>query len=216
MEHGHLGWKDVVGHLRVIQSSPAASIVRVPDLRRESIQRALDIGADAIIVPMIGSREELEAAYRLGKYPPRGVRGVGGERCVRWGLQMLEYVQSANTETMIIPLLETRQAVENIDAILEVQGLEGIWFGPADMSASFGHLGEWEGGPVASSIERMRAVAQRQGIVSGILARDVHEALARRAQGFQWIAIGADVNLMIASIRRTLDALRSGEGSTHG
>lgn len=212
MEHGHLGWKEVANHLRVINASGIPGLIRIPDLCRESIQRALDIGADGIVVPMIGSREQLESAFRYGKYPPRGVRGLGGERCVRWGIETLAYVQEANTHTLVIPLLETREAVENIDEILEVPGLDGIWFGPADMSSSYGYLGQWEGGPVAEAVVRMCEKATAKGIASGILARDASEIELRRRQGFQWITLGADINLMLGALRSQLAAAKQTVG----
>jgi len=201
MEHGHLTWKDVANHLRVLNARGVPGLVRVPDLTRESIQRALDIGADAVVVPMISRREQLEQAFQYGKYPPRGVRGVGGERCVKWGLETIDYVRSANTDSLIIPLLETREAVENYPAILDVPGLAGIWFGPADMSASFGCFGQWDQGPVADAILTICRAATDKGIRSGIMAKDSQEARERQAQGFQWITVGTDVNLMMASIR---------------
>ncbi len=201
MEHGHLTWGDVVGHLRVLSARGVPGLVRVPDLTRESLQRALDIGADGVVVPMIGRREQLELAFQYGKYPPRGVRGVGGERCVRWGLETLDYVRSANTDSLIIPLLETREAVENHAAILEVPGLEGVWFGPADMSSSFGCFGQWDEGPVAEAILTICQAASAKGISSGIMAKDSREARVRQAQGFQWITVGTDINLMMNSIR---------------
>ncbi|MBL8888766.1 MAG: hypothetical protein JNL67_02225 [Planctomycetaceae bacterium] len=208
MEHGHLGWKEVANHLRVINASRIPGLVRIPDLCRESMQRALDIGADGIVVPMVGSREQLELAYRYGKYPPRGVRGLGGERCVRWGIETLAYVQEANSQTQVIPLLETREAVENFDEILQVPGLEGIWFGPADMSSSYGFLGQWEGGPVAELVVTMCQKAKAAGLASGILARDASEIELRRQQGFQWITLGADINLMMGALKNQLAAAK--------
>jgi 2-dehydro-3-deoxyglucarate aldolase/4-hydroxy-2-oxoheptanedioate aldolase len=207
MEHGHLTWKDVANHLRVLNARCVPGLIRVPDLTRESIQRALDIGADGVVVPMISHREQLEMAFQYGKYPPRGVRGVGGERCVKWGLETIDYVASANADSLIIPLLETRQAVENHAAILEVPGLEGIWFGPADMSSSFGCFGQWDVGPVAEAIVTICQAAIARGIGSGIMAKDSQEAEIRRAQGFQWITVGTDINLMMGSIRSFMQGL---------
>ncbi|MDP1562563.1 MAG: aldolase/citrate lyase family protein [Pirellulaceae bacterium] len=208
MEHGHLGWKDVANHLRVINANRIPALIRIPDLCREAIQRALDIGADGIVVPMISHRDQLELAFRYGKYPPRGARGLGGERCVKWGLETLAYVQDANSQTLVIPLLETREAVENFDQILQVPGLDGIWFGPSDMSSSYGFLGQWEGGPVAEHVVRMCQTAAAQGIASGILARDANEIELRRRQGFQWITLGADINLMLGSLKQQLEAAK--------
>jgi 2-keto-3-deoxy-L-rhamnonate aldolase RhmA len=209
MEHGNLGWEEVANHLRALGGSETAGLIRVSELRRETIQRSLDLGAHGIIVPMIGSAEALEQAYKLGRYPPRGVRGVAGERCVRWGLESNEYLHSANEETLIIPLLETREAVANVDAILEIEGLEAIFFGPADLSASFGYLGEWEGGPVCDAINGIRQKASARKIASGIIARDDDEGLRRCREGFQMIGLGAEINLMMRAVQSTMKILKS-------
>ncbi len=208
MEHGHLQWKHVLEHVRVANAAQTAALVRIPELARGYVQRALDIGADGIIVPMIETREQLEQAFKLGRFPPRGVRGVGGERSVKWGLDWQSYLDHANQDTMIIPLLETRGAVEQIDAILEVDGLEAVFLGPADMSASYGHLGQWEGPGVAEAILSIQRRAADRGIAAGILGRDVEDAKLRRSQGFHMIGLGADLNLMIRSLRQSLEAVR--------
>jgi len=208
MEHGQLDWHQVANHVRAVEGTETAALVRIPESQRSFVQRALDIGADGIVCPMIGSREQLESTFQLGRFPPRGVRGVGGERSVKWGLDWERYLANANTETMIIPLLETRDAVENIDSILEVDGLETVFFGPADMSASFGFLGQWEGPGVAEAILDMKEKATSRGISVGILARTSEEAIMRREQGVQMIGLGADVNLMLRSLQQTLDELK--------
>lgn len=208
MEHGHLDWRDVLGHVRVTAATDTAALIRIPDTQRSFVQRALDIGADGIICPMIGSREQLESAYRLGRFPPRGDRGVGGERSVMWGLEWDSSLQLANRETMLIPLLETREAMENFDSILDVDGLEAIFFGPADMSASLGCLGQWEGPGVAEAILAMRTKAAQRGITSGILGRDNSDAQSRLKQGFGMIGLGADVNLMLRALQQSLASVR--------
>ena len=109
---------------------------------------------------------------------------------------------------MIVPLLETRDAVQNVDSILEVDGLETLFIGPADLSASYGFLGQWEGPGVTEAIQEISAKAQSRGIATGILARTCEEAVVRREQGFRMIGIGADVNLMLRSLQQTLDGLR--------
>lgn len=207
MEHGHLGFADVMNHLRAVNGSDTAALVRVPGLEMSSIKRALDMGAHGVIVPYAQSHEDVEEAFRYGRYPPRGVRGVSGDRAVRWGLEFGEYLRSADEETLIIPLIETRGAVEDIDAILNVSGLEAIFFGPADMSASYGFLGEWEGPGVAEHILNVRAKADAKGISAGILARGVEDSLRRRDQGFHMVGLGADMPLLIRAIRENLDAL---------
>lgn len=208
MEHGHLDWREVIEHCRVVAGTQTAALVRIPETQQSLVKRALDIGADGIIVPMVGHASELQKAYEFGRYPPRGIRGVGGERAVKWGLHWDEYLKQADTETMIIPLIESKAGVENIDSILEVDGLEAIFFGPADMSASYGYLGQWEGPGVANAILQTQAKATAKGISSGVMARSPSEAVVRREQGFHMVALGADLNLMIASLqqfRKTLE-----------
>lgn len=207
MEHGHLDWQHVANHVRAAAGSETAALIRIPDTQRSFVQRALDIGADGIICPMIGSQEQLETAFQYGRFPPRGVRGVGGERSVKWGLEWDSYLKHADEETMIIPLIETRSAVDHFDAILDVDGLETIFFGPADMSASFGFLGQWEGPGVAETILNMKARAEARGIASGVLGRDINEVKSRREQGFRMIGLGADVNLMMRSVKQTLESI---------
>ncbi len=207
MEHGHLGFHHVIEHLRALRGSSTAAVVRVPGIEMSSIKRALDMGAHGVIVPYIQSAEEAETAFRYGRFPPRGVRGVSGDRAVQWGLASQEYLASADEETLIIPLIETRGAVAEIDAILDIQGLEAIFFGPADFSASHGFLGEWEGPGMAESILQIRAKADAKGIAAGVLSRSIEDSIRRRDQGFGMVGLGADLPLLIRAIRENLASL---------
>ncbi len=207
MEHGHQDFHEVMNHLRIVRGSDTAALVRVPGIEMSFIKRALDMGAHGVIVPYAQNHEDVEKAFAFGRFPPRGVRGVCGDRAVQWGLGFQEYLRSADEETLIIPLIETRGAVEDIDAILEVPGVEAIFFGPADMSASYGYLGEWEGPGVAEHILDVRARAEARGISAGILSRSVPDSLMRRDQGFGMVAIGADMSLLIRAMRENLKAL---------
>lgn len=206
-EHGHLDFREVMEHVRVVRGTGTAALVRVPEIQQGTIKRVLDIGAQGVILPMVGTGADVERAFRFGRYPPRGIRGVGGERAVQWGLEFEEYLQSANEETLLIPLIETREAAENIDQILGVPGVEAIFFGPADMSASHGYLGQWEGPGVADLILNLRAQAAAKGIASGILARSVDNSILRRDQGFSMIGLGADLNLLMRAARENLSRL---------
>lgn len=206
MEHGSLDYKEVAEHLRAARGSDTAVIARVPELQVTMLKRALDLGAHGVIVPAINTAAEAEAAIEYGKYPPRGVRGIGGERAVRWGMFSQEYLQTANEETMVIPLIESRSAVENIEAILATPNLEAIYLGLADMSASYGYPGQWDAPGIP---EHTRAVCQKalaQGVAPGILARNSAEAEARAAQGFQWICLGSDTGLLIEGIKERMTA----------
>jgi 2-keto-3-deoxy-L-rhamnonate aldolase RhmA len=132
---------------------------------------------------------------------------VGGERAVKWGMAFREYLEAADSQTLIIPMIETRDAAEQIDEILAVPGLEMIFFGPADLSACYGHLGEWEGPGMAELILDIRARAAKLGIGSGVIGVDSTDACKRRDQGFNMIGLGSDAGLMIRSINASLTAL---------
>lgn len=210
MEHGHLDYREVMEHVRTVRGSETSVIVRVPVIAQDTVKRVLDMGADGVILPLVGSRQDLETGMRFGRYPPLGVRGVGGERAVRWGLGYDEYLQAANQETLIIPLLETREAAENIDSILTVPGLEAIFFGPADLSASYGYLGNWEGPGVAEQILSIVAKASAKGIVSGVMCTSVDDGVQRREQGFCMVGLGTDAALLIRSINEAMEKFVGG------
>ena len=212
MEHGHQDFREVMDHLRILRGTDTTPLVRVPNLEMSSIKRALDMGAHGVIVPYAQSAEEVRAATRYGKYPPSGVRGVAGDRCVKWGLGFQDYLLRANEETLVIPLIETRGAVEEIDAILETPGLEVIFFGPADLSASYGYLGEWDSvGGVGERILEIRAKAEEKQIATGIMSRSIQDSVLRREQGFRMVGLGADMGLLIRAIRENLTALQREE-----
>jgi 2-keto-3-deoxy-L-rhamnonate aldolase RhmA len=207
MEHGHLDYREVIEHVRALRGTETAALVRVPEVQQTTIKRALDIGAHGVLLPLAHNRADVERGFRFGRYPMRGERGVGGERAVRWGLGFDEYLSFANEETMIIPIIETRDAAEHIDDILGVAGLEAIFFGPADLSATSGYLGQWEGPGLAEKILEIRAKAAAKDIAAGVMARSVEDSLLRRNQGFNMVALGPDLGLMIRAIRENLEKL---------
>lgn len=207
MEHGHLDFHDVVNHLRVLRGTGVSPLVRVQEVQQGFVKRALDLGAHGVILPMVYNQADVRRGLSFGRYPPQGVRGIGGERAVQWGLGMEEYIRCANEETLIIPLIETRQAVADIDAILAVEGLEAIFFGPADLSATSGFAGQWEGPGIAEKILDARARAAAKGIASGIVARNVAESLCRRDQQFRMVSIATDATLLIRALRENLEAV---------
>jgi 2-keto-3-deoxy-L-rhamnonate aldolase RhmA len=205
-EHGHLDFKEIQDHIRVLRNTATIPLVRIQEIEQGLIKRVLDIGAAGILVPQVTSAAEVEQAVRFAKYPPWGVRGVGGERATSWGTKLREATQAGNRQTLVIPLMETVAAGEAIDAILDIRGVDGIFFGPADYSASAGYLGEWEGPGVA---ERLLAIKERiraRNMPVGIMATDVPNALQRKEQGFRMIGVGSDTGLLI---RSSLEALRA-------
>jgi 2-keto-3-deoxy-L-rhamnonate aldolase RhmA len=205
-EHGHLDFKEVLEHIRAANRSGTALIVRVQEIEQGVIKRVLDLGADGIIVPQICTAEEVERAVYFAKYPPRGFRGVGGERATLWG-KGLARARSANENTVVIPIIETVAAGKNIELIVQVPGVDAFFFGPADFSSSSGYLGQWEGPGVAEEIIRIKNQIRAHGFACGIMATDANNGQARLAQGFQMIGIGADAGLLIRGMTEMMQAL---------
>lgn len=210
-EHGHLDFKEVLEHVRLTRHTETTPLVRVQEIEQGVIKRVLDLGAEGIIVPQVQSAEEVEQAVRFAKYPPRGVRGVGGERATDWGMGLRALTRSADEETVVIPLVETVAAARAIDRILAVPGVDAIFLGPADYSASAGHLGEWEGPGVAERLLEVKDHVRAAGLACGVMSTDVANARLRRDQGFRMIGLGSDTGLLIRAATEALRALGANE-----
>jgi 2-keto-3-deoxy-L-rhamnonate aldolase RhmA len=206
-EHGFLDYKDIVGHIRATRNTTTTPLVRIPEISIGIIKRVLDLGAHGIIVPQVNSAAEVATAVRYAKYPPEGVRGVGGDRATLWGLGLQAQTAVANRETMVIPLIETVAAHRDLAAILDVQGVDALYLGPADYSASTGHLGQWEGPGTTEAMLAIKDAARSRRLGCGIMATGIDDSRRRRDQGFQMIGLGADTGMLIRSLRSAIDAL---------
>ena len=207
MEHGYLDYRAIQGHITAARGTGLTVLVRPPSHALEPIKRALDVGAHGLIVPLINTLEEVRAVSQHVYYPPIGRRGIGGERSVTWGLDLARYVNSANDDLFFVPMIETQTAYDNLDEILSVPKVDAVFLGPADMSASRGAVGEWEGPGVAEINLDILSRARDRGINAGIVARNTDEAIARRDQGFGLVSLGSDVGLMIRQISSMTTAL---------
>lgn len=210
MEHGCLSYRDALDHIRAAKGSDLAVIVRVPTTTVDTVKRALDLGAHGVLLPLIRTAEELRAGFGHARYPLTGQRGLGGERAVRWGAAVESYVACANDETMVIPVIETADAIANIDAILDVPGLEAIFFGPSDLSQSLGHMAVWEGPGVADMILQTATKATERGIANGVIGTSPEDVARRQEQGFRMIGLGSDAGLLLRHLKRAVAACRPG------
>src|SRR3954451_7580516 len=169
-EHGHLDWKEIIEHLRATVRSDTVALVRVAELNSGLIKRALDIGADGVVVPWIESAEQLQQAVAYARYPLPGVRGIGAERATCWGQCLVEHTAEANDHVLVVPILETVRTVAQVPAMCRVDGVELLFFGPADFSSTAGYRGQWEGPGVHEQILQMKDTIRAAGKHSGLLA----------------------------------------------
>src|SRR5437870_9299428 len=178
-EHGHLDWKEILEHIRAAVRSDTVVLVRVAELNAGLIKRALDIGADGIVIPWVETAQQLKQAVAFATYPPEGVRGIGAERATGWGQCIAQHTQEANDHVLVVPIIETVTAGRNINELCHVSGPDIFFFGPADYSSTAGCRGQWEGPGIAAQLQAIKDTLRAHGKHCGIVATS-HENLIER------------------------------------
>ncbi len=206
-EHGHLDWKDINEHIRAGVRSNTVVLVRLAERSTALTKRALDIGADGVVIPWVSTVKELEEAVRDARYPPEGRRGIGGERATAWGQSCVEHTAEANDHVLVIPLIENVAAIPHVPAMCEVDGTDVIFFGPNDFSSTAGHRGDWEGPGVAEQILELKDTIRAAGKHAGLMTTNIENLLQRREQGFRMMGIGSDSGLMLRSLHQALQSV---------
>lgn len=207
LEHSAMGPIEAQRMLQAV-GDRVPTLVRVESCDEVGIRKALDIGAAGIIVPQIHSRAEAETAVRLAKYPPAGSRGVGLGRATLFGNHFADYLARANRETAVVVQIEHVDAVADIGAIAAVEGVDALFVGPYDLSASMGLPGKVAAPEVTDAIAKVLATTRSAHIAAGIFAAGASAAKDYMAQGFSLIAMGTDGLLLgqgAASELRLLD-----------
>ena len=207
MEHGLL---DFVETQRMIQAvaGRCPCLVRVPTNDGPLISKSLDTGADGIIFPHVNSAAEAGACVRAAKYPPQGSRSIGIARAQGYGQRLAADIAKANATIFLTAQAEHIDAARAIDDILAVPGIDAVFIGPYDLSASLGIPGQVGAGPVTDAIESIRSAAMRRGIPAGIFAGTAEAAKEDIRQGFDFICVATDTLLLADASRRLLDTLR--------
>ncbi len=212
-EHTPVDPPQMVELLRAIAGTPAAAIVRPPWNDMVMVKRAMDGGAQTLLFPYVQNVDEARRAVASTRYPPEGARGVAGtHRASRFGT-VADYTRSAASEVCVIVQIETLSALGQLEEIAAVPGVDSIFIGPADLSASMSHLGDMGHADVQAKLEdgarRCRKAGKPCGIVGG-----TPEQVARFLQyGFSWVAVASDMAMMVgraneflASVRRSATA----------
>jgi 2-keto-3-deoxy-L-rhamnonate aldolase RhmA/quercetin dioxygenase-like cupin family protein len=206
-EHGHLDWKEILEHVRAAVRSDTVVLVRVAEANVGLIKRALDIGADGVVVPWIESAEQLRQAVAYSQYPPEGIRGIGAERATCWGQCFVQHTDEANENVLVVPIIESVEGGRNLPAMLKVEGVNVFFFGPADFSSSAGFCGQWEGPGVAEEIKSLKDAIRAAGKFCGVIATGNDNLLERRRDGFQMLGLGLDGGLLLRSLHGALAAV---------
>lgn len=204
MEHTDIGIEGFTALARAIGESGPLPMARVRENNTLAIRQVLDAGAWGVIVPLVNSAAEAEAAVRAAKFPPRGIRGTAFFRANDYGSAFADYMAKANDEILVIVMIETKEAVAAIDEILAVEGVDGVFIGPYDLSLSLGIPGQL-GDP--------RMTEARQAVVEGCRragkAAGIHQVLLGEEsvagvlkEGFRFVGLGMDTVFLDAAARQ--------------
>lgn len=210
-EHSGLGIDALKSTLQYLEAASIPALVRPPGRSYENIARALDAGAEGLILPMVGSGDEARRIVQCAKYTPMGARGVAlGIAHDRYsGGAIAEKLAAANRRTVLFALVETREGAENVEAIASVDGIDGLWIGHLDLSASLGIPGQFDHPDYVEAVDRIASAANKCGISLGRVAEGAEEGAALYARGHDFIAIGTDTQLYTNALRTELESLRA-------
>lgn len=193
MEHAPGDFTNLLSQLQAMNGTDTVPFVRAPWNDAVAIKKILDTGVQGVLIPYVNTRAEAEAAVAACKYPPAGVRGVAGSpRAAGYGRNAKEYLAQANRETVVLIAVETPQAVDNLDDILEVSDLDGIFIGPMDLATSMGYLGN----PGQEEVQDAIAMIEEKVLASdkflGTIAPSWEKAQACYEKGYQWLILMQD------------------------
>ena len=195
-EHSPSDLESVLTQLQAAAPYPTHPVVRVPWNDMVTIKRMLDIGAQSLLVPYVSTPAEAKQAVSYTRYPPAGVRGVAGTtRATRFG-RITDYAKRAHHEICLLVQVETQQALDNIESICAIDGVDGVFVGPADLHASLGHTGEIANPKVKPLIDEAVRRIRKAGRAPGILTPNEADARHWLECGALFVAVGADVGIL--------------------
>jgi 4-hydroxy-2-oxoheptanedioate aldolase len=208
LQHGVVDYQKMVTMLQAITTTETVPVVRVPWLEPGILMKSLDAGAQALICPMINTREEAQKFVAWTSYAPRGTRSFGPVRAAM--VLGADYPTAANDHIVRFAMIETAQALDNLDAILSVEGLDAIYIGPSDLSLSLGCKPVFDDvePKAAQAIEHIVERARAHGVVAGIHNGLPRVARARVELGFRFVTLSSDARMLISGSQELLGAMR--------
>lgn len=211
LQHGPVDFQVAVTMLQAISTTGAVPMARVPWNDPAIIMKLLDAGAYGLICPMINTRAEAEAFVGAARYAPQGFRSFGPNRAVQYG--GADYWQHANEEVLLFAMIETTKALANLDDILTVPGLDGVYIGPSDLSLSMGRPPTLDptDADVLAAMETIRERSRSRGVIAGVHTDSARTALKRFGEGFQLCTILNDARLLAAAAQAAVREAR-GQG----
>ncbi|WP_018690128.1 HpcH/HpaI aldolase family protein [Ahrensia kielensis] len=208
-EHAPIETSQVQPLLQAASAGESNLVVRPAWNDKVLIKRVLDIGAQTVLIPFVQNGEEAAAAVAATRYPPHGIRGVaGGTRASRFGLAT-DYFEQADQQIAVLVQVETVDALSKLEEIASVPGVNGVFIGPSDLAASFGHLGNPGHEEVQAALKDAVTRLKALGVPAGILATNTNDAKRYREWGYAFVSIAVDLGLLMRGASEALKDMRS-------
>ncbi len=217
MQHGLIGYSEVVPMLQAMRASRVVPLVRVPWLEAGAIMKVLDAGANGVICPMINNRRQAERLVSYVRYPPDGTRSFGPTRALLSA--GADYAQQANDEILCLAMIETAEAMENLEEIVSTPGIDGVYIGPSDLALGIGngrlvpHF-DREEEEMVTAIRKIRAAAHDAGIRAALHCGTPEYAARAVGWGFDMVTVSSDVRLLSAAASDSVSRTRELIGET--
>lgn len=210
LQHGVIDYSNMIPMLQAVSTTDTVPVVRVPWLEPGILMKALDAGAYGVICPMVNTRADAEKLVAYTHYAPRGTRSFGPVRALLYG--GADYPKHANDTIVTFAMIETAQALENLDDILSTPGLDAIYIGPSDLSLALGCNPTFDelDPKAAEAVQHILARAKAHKVVAGIHNGSPEAALKRIAMGFQFVTVSSDARLMAAGAQQVVNTMRGG------
>ena len=206
MEHSSISIETVGRMIQVLNGSTITPLVRVGQIDQALLKIVLDTGAHGVVVPLVNTAEEAERAVRFCKYPPQGVRGVAATKSSDYGMSLSNYIRTANEETTIIAQIETPQAVDNINEILAVKGVDVAFVGPSDLTMTMGLVDDRSNPKVTEAMLKVVKACEDAGKTAGTMATSLDEAKLAVQRGFKFISLASEMRFATMGARAFLEA----------
>ncbi len=211
MEHSVITLDIAQQLIQVIENSGIIPLVRVGENNPVVIKRVMDAGAYGVIVPMVNTKKQAEAAVKAVKYPPVGTRGVGLARAQGYGDKFDEYAATVNQESVVIAQVEHIEAVNNLESILSVEGIDGCIIGPYDLSGSLGKPGDFNDPSVLGALTKVEQTCKERKATLGmhVIQPDYRLVMEKVAKGYNFIAFSLDILFLGNSCREQMTKLQA-------
>ena len=200
-EHAQVNPETLAAMVSILGNDGPTPLVRVGNVDQYLVKQALDSGAHGVLVPLVSTEAQAKAAVAFAKYPPEGVRGAAAAASSRYGLELASYLRSANAETLVGVQIETKEALDHLGSIAQVDGVDILFVGPQDLTLSLGLLDDRKNPKVRDAMRRVVEACDQHSKVPGTLVIDPEEKRVALDLGFRFISLASDVRFLIDGAR---------------